>query len=133
MLAEDFLDEIEKRFAISKNETEREALLVLLEKEYKRISNLKTIPEGFTMEILHSKKLRDTPEEIQFQFNYIADVIDSCKNIEQLESCRRMVDNFAKKYSNMTHKSSDDFHISTARSCLMNRIEKVRIQNGIVQ
>lgn len=129
----EYLNGLERHFMVAKKD-ERELISRLLQKEYSKLMNCKKLPANCKIIEVESKintmPMQATQTPLS-EFSYIEDVIESCETANQLISAKRMVDNFAKKYSHMRNSSDKDFHVTTARNCLLSRIEKVRIQKEI--
>lgn len=128
----DYVEMLETQYSTTYKKEERNAIALLLEGAYKKIMSN---PQNSDIMIKHSKiNGQDDPSNpMLIEYDYITSVIESCETAKQIESARRMIENFCDKYGDLTRKKkiAHPINIATARSCFNSRIEKVRIQKEI--
>lgn len=126
----DTIDELEQRFVVTADKDERDTLARLLGIYYKRIMNNQ--PKDTVMITRDSKMNLRRPEISSFQsdYEYVANVIRSCKTEGQIETANNLISNFAKRYKDH-YCSPQGINTQSAKSRLLLLVEQQCICNNI--
>ena len=127
----DFVDELEQRFVVTADKDERDTLARLLGIYYKRIMNNQ--PKDTVMILRDSKMNLRKQDTTSFHsdYEYVANVIRSCKTEGQIETAQNLIKNFVDRYKDRWN-SKDLHNTTTARNSLTLLLQQQCVFNNIV-